>query len=214
MDYGLVGDRWSVIATLALSAVNSAMGFPQYTHSKAALQPAELISIASQLAVGKYSPPEWFSQGVTPAQIDDELWVPVPLDPAKTYSLPALKGGDKRTTFLSIRSGGVVYESPFWFIVSAYSVGKTHRLFMIPRGKDDSAILGNQSEALKELAAGDFHPEKWLAEAAPIQDGFQGLAMFKEVTGSSIAEIEFSGQGTIISGGHPESVTMFQYDID
>ena len=134
-----LGDQWRNQYLVGMTLVHILM------HHDIRLVPKEeptltgLINILKDIVGGNYIPAKYFKSGISlpPPYIDQ----PPSLDPKAEYTLISLNALTARGQFVSIKTGGVVFEDPIWALLSAYELRSTrHPKIAIPKANDNQDL--------------------------------------------------------------------------
>ncbi len=198
---GLDGQNWQRTVVLLLAIINYVMGEPGHAKLQKALDQEALLTLADQLMSGSYQPREWFQAN---SHLGDKNFIqqfPTTPKANATYCLQTLPGEDSLTETLNLRSGGVIYEDPFWFILAAYNINKTAGRFIIPRPANPQNAWQSRLEVLAALHNDQYQAEEWFAETRPLTDSYNShdqTAKFIDVIGADLIKLRTAGRGTLV----------------
>jgi len=198
---GLDGQNWQRTVVLLLAIINYVMGEPGHAKLQKTLDHEALLILANQLMTGAYQPREWFQPD---SHLGDKNFIQqFPTNPQAdtTYCLPTLPGEDSLTETLNLRSGGVIYEDPFWFLLAAYNINKTADRFIIPRPTNPQNAWQSRLEVLAALNNNQYQAAEWFAETQPQTDSYNSndqTAKFMDVVGADLIKLRTAGRGTLV----------------
>ncbi|MCD6534443.1 MAG: hypothetical protein J7L25_10260 [Deltaproteobacteria bacterium] len=195
---GLDLNNWQQTVVFLLTIINYVVGETGHAKLHKPLCGEDLLKLADQLMVGSYQPQEWFQADSRLA--DKNFLKELPADPVATdnYCLPTLSGEDVLTQMLNLRSGGVVYEDPFWFLLAAYNINKTASRFIIPRPANPQRAWQSRLEVLGALHNGQYQAEEWFAETLSPAVPNDKPAGLLQVSGADLIKLRTAGRGTLI----------------
>ena len=212
---GLDGQNWQRTVVLLLAIINYVMGEPGHAKLQKTLDQEALLILANQLMTGTYQPREWFQPD---SHLGDKNFIQqFPTNPQAdtTYCLPTLPGEDSLTETLNLRSGGVIYEDPFWFLLAAYNINKTADRFIIPRPTNPQNAWQSRLEVLAALHNDQYRADEWFTEAQPLTATKDQKTRFIDVIGEDLVKLRTAGRGTLVDsdlgvGGY----VLYEYKFD
>jgi hypothetical protein len=150
-DSGWVS-RWQAGTLLVhrIKGENASIGVPLES------SPTTFVRFLNDLAAGQYSSSSYFRQGAPDAVFVEE---PPALDPNRRYRLVILNAVTPRSEFVSVTSGGIAFEDPFWAVLAAYAVSQS-RDAALPVADNNSELWKRAADLNRNpsirLAVGEF----------------------------------------------------------
>jgi hypothetical protein len=191
----------SLIALLVV--INGLYGAPDKTQLNRKLSPEDVSVIASSLEQRAYRPEEWFgagSQGVSRVIAS----ATPPIIANARYDMVCLGLGPAGLEHISKRSGGLLYEDPFYAVLAAYNVGqkKIHRVEVKVSSREQA--WSQRLQILSELRQNTYRAENYFVISGARVVGLNTpLWRIASISGQDLSRLDISGQTEVSVGEMP-----------
>jgi hypothetical protein len=162
--------EWRDSVTVLLQAINAAMDEPKFSKPIRRLEDRDLPQLVEELASGTYNPGAWFLKEKFEVSIGQRE--PIVL-PGVEYYFLHMPVSDPLSKLYSMRSGGILFEDPFYALLAAYNSARTRTLLMLPMVGDSQEAWSRRPELVRALSQKEYQPERFFVEcislAGPLQ---------------------------------------------
>lgn len=179
-----VGERWRDYYVAGMTLLHILLGHDVAVAPKGEPTPDTLLQVLRDVAGGRYQPANYVS--VHPGGAPRLALLPQPpaLVPGTEYLLIGLNALTARGQFVSVRTGGIVFEEPIWAMLAAHAVSTTNNpRLALPKAKDHEQLWKNLALVVNAVRQGTYKSQDFFA---PIV-GFVPPAVAPEFTLLSVA---------------------------
>lgn len=174
-----------------LAAINALLGAPDCAVPLAPLTENTVEKIAAALQEGAYQPAQWFSPGAAAPLARVSAAAPAWAANAR-HSVVLLPVEPSGLVRVSKRSGGVVYEDPFYAVLACFNLGYLKKPLVEVRASSREQAWSRRPALLGELARGEYRPERYFSPAGPALGG--GVAPSAHgIAGEDMERLVFNG---------------------
>jgi hypothetical protein len=191
----------SLIALLVV--INGLYGAPDKTQLNRKLSPEDVTVIARSLEQRAYRPEEWFAIGGQGASRAVSPATP-PIIANTRYDMVCLGLEPAGLEHISKRSGGLLYEDPFYAVLAAYNLGqkKIHRVEVKVPSREQA--WSQRSQILSELRQNTYRAENYFVIAGARVVGLDTpLWRIAAISGQDLSRLDISGQTEVSVGEVP-----------
>lgn len=179
-----LGERWRDYYVAGMTLLHILLSHDVAVAPKGEPTPDTLLQVLRDVAGGRYQPDNYVS--VNPGGAPRFALLPQPpaLVPGTEYLLIGLNALTARGQFVSVRTGGIVFEEPIWAMLAAHAVSTTSNpRLALPKAKDHEQLWKNLALVVNAVRQGTYRPQDFFAPVV----GFVPPAVAPEFTLLSVA---------------------------
>ena len=205
---------WQDHVIALLTAINALLDAPDYAVPIAPLTASDIAKIATSLQEGKYQPAQWFKKA-SGDQIKGTVSASLPaIDPEKNYDVLRLLLEPSGLEHLSKRSGGILFEDPFYALLAGFNFGRFKKPWVEVRVPSREKAWEQRSVIVHEFTRKVYRPERYfhLAGAALTGDG-KTPATAHIISGKDLASLELNGMADVVlDSGAGQLFLLYRYE--
>ncbi len=154
-------DRWSDHYLSAMVLYHTLLGHDMPGKPRTEPTPEVLVQILNKVICGKYarSDSDYFAAG--PSAQFTVLSKPPPLAEGARYALISLNATTARSEFISVRTGGIVFEDPVWAVLAAHALSRKLAV-ALPIAKTNDELWEKLSVVAKAVRERKYVPQDFL----------------------------------------------------
>ena len=208
-----IDPHWQESLSALLVAINMAYGAPNLAVKLQAFSKDDVVLIAQTLQSRSYAPERWFGRsGTPPAEWPSLSMASLDVQRTNRYTVLAFAAELSGRESVSSRSGGLLYEDPFYAVLAAYNVGLATAKGVAPtRGALVEVKTPGREQAwarrqtiIDHIHRGTYRPEAYFAVSGSfLAQTPQSLWHCGEVSGDDLAHLIFNGQAGATFGDNP-----------
>lgn len=202
-----IDPSWQEGLISLLIAINGASGAPERTALLHPLSPAQVVVIAQALEQGSYRPEQWFGvAGTHPPRRPALGSVPPPVHSDQDYAVVRFGAEPSDRTQVSSRSGGILFEDPFYAVLAAFNAGKGSLAVEVRTSSRELAWARRQA-IVDAVRTGTYDAGRYFAERGPLLSGRRhGDWNSGLVSGDDLNRLIFNGRAAVSLGGEPSAL--------
>jgi hypothetical protein len=190
-----VDPNWRTAVEGLLAALDVALGRKPAASGAKNLSDNDVLAICSEMSRRTYRPGAWVSPQATASW---KLSLPQ-LQSKETYTVISLDAADPLSQHYSMRSGGILFEDPFYAVLACYNVGYRRRPLILPQVADWQEAWARREHIVQTIAANKYDPEQWFIECLPGSAGQDLRPASLSLTGEVLGQLRESGLGDLPS---------------
>jgi hypothetical protein len=184
-----MGPGWIEQYISALVLLNVLLGNPTYTEAIHPTTPDSLILTLNAIAHGRYQPNQFFSIGrprVSFHLISEEVVA------TKTYTVIVLNARTAESDFVSVDTGGVIFEDPAWAVFAAQCIAKKQML-AVPKAVSNKELLTKLSDLEKAVQHANYVPSNFFAPITGFINSTDPQFTLLQIDGRQLAALRSEG---------------------
>jgi hypothetical protein len=186
-----LGAGWVQQFVSGLVLLNTLLGHPTAATTLRTPDSEELLRTLNEIAGGHYDPRRHFQEGRA-AQSAFVLQAPV-LISSQVYVVITLNASTSASDFVSVKTGGIVFEDPAWAVFAAYAIARGTGLGA-PLAADNQRLWHQLSTLSAAAAESRYSPRDFFGPVTGFVDPSVGPEFhLLEVTGSQLAVLRERG---------------------
>jgi hypothetical protein len=185
-------------AIALLASVNAVMGRPEYATPTIDLASDAVLKVAERLRADRYKPEDWFRRGDVPDGLDAIRDAPPVAEPASSYLTINLFVLDPFALPRSVGAGGVLFEDPFYALLACYNATLGKPLLLIPFARKGEDLWRRRRDIVLSVREKSYRPERFFAEARPINDDQPGPLKIQSVGGDQLERLRAHGAAVLL----------------
>jgi hypothetical protein len=188
-----VDPNWRAAVEGLLAALDASLGANPKAGVAKSLTDHDVLAICSEMSHRNYRAGAWVSQQAAPN------WKvsPPQLQPRATYTVVAIDAADPLSRHYSMRSGGILFEDPFYAMLASYNAGYRGQLLTLPQVADWQEAWTRREQIVQSIATKKYDPKRWFIECLPGSGGGDLRPEFLSLTGEVLSELRESGLGDL-----------------
>ena len=205
-----LGDRWQGSFLAGMMAIHKVLRHSGLGIPKKPLVFKDMLAILQELATRSYDPAKYFVGG---AAVVQALARSAPsVDEAKNYQLISLNALTIAGSRVSLTTGGLVFEDPFWAITAAYGASLAEGdKRCLPKAKDNKDLWLRSADFCEAIVKAGFHAEEYLERI----EGFISRSKEPEfelvlVSGPKLNALRGRGSQALECGGKLRFYQLFE----
>lgn len=208
-----IDPSWQEAVISLLIAINGAFGAADRAAVSHLLSQADVVVIAQALAQRTYQPEQWFgiAGATSPGRPPPASDAPVThSDQRYTVVRFGAEPSDRRQ--VSSRSGGLLFEDPFYAVLAAFNAGKGS-LAMEVKASSRELAWARRQEIVDAIRMGTYDPDRYFAERGPLLSGGPyGNWNCGDLSGEDLERLVFNGRASVSFDGAPSiSHGLYKY---
>jgi len=192
-NVSFVDPNWRAAVEGLLAAFDVSLGSKPAAGVAKSLADNDVLAICSEMSLRTYRAGAWVSPQAAPN------WnvSPPQLQRQATYTVVAIDAADPLSQHYSMRSGGILFEDPFYAILACYNAGYRGQLLTLPQVADWQEAWTRREKIVQSIAAKKYDPKKWFIECLPGSGGGDLRPEFLSLAGEVLGELRESGLGNL-----------------
>jgi hypothetical protein len=148
--------QWRNQHLAGIQCVHALLGYDLNVAPKVNMTYETFVQVLQELATGIYNPSNYFT--FTQLKHYPLTTEPPRLKTETKYVLVALNGLTTTGEFVSISTGGIIFEEPFWAILASNAIYKTQNpQFALPKARNNEELWNNISDVADRIKHEAFH---------------------------------------------------------
>jgi hypothetical protein len=199
-----IDPSWQNALVSLLIAINGALGSADKTAVLRQLSHSDVIVIAQALEQRSYRPEQWFGiTGATPASRQPLSSVAPLTRPGQLYAVVLFGAEPSERTQVSRRSGGLLFEDPFYAVLAAFNSGNGS-LAMEVKASTREQVWARRQEIIDAIRMGTYRADQYFTERGPLLSGrTYGDWRSNHLSGDEIDRLVFNGRAAVSFDGKP-----------
>lgn len=212
---------WQDSLISLLIAINGSLGAADRATALRPLTPTDVVAIAHAISQKSYKPDHWFGVGgISLSQRQPISSVEPPIQPEARYAAVMISAEPSGREMISSRSGGLLFDDPFYAILAAYNISKAPKRSDLSVGfyvevKTSSRDLtwARRQAIVQAIATGTYLQDRYFSVSGPIHVTRQdALWHAGELPGDQMTKLVSNGASTAsFSGGIPQVYGLYRY---
>lgn len=206
---------WQSSVIALLTVINATVGAPDSTTPLRPLDTGAIVAIGEALRNGTYQPADWFGvQSAGPLAPAIATLAP-PIGPAEKYAVIVAASSLSGMEMISRRSGGILYEDPFYALLASFNFGRFGMPWAEPLVLNRDIAWQRRPQILAELARGDYRPEHYFHLAGRLMEepGAPYLSAHS-TTGGELLHLQHNGRADARLDGAPGQLyLLYKYQL-
>jgi hypothetical protein len=197
-----VEPAWQESIVALLVAINTLAGAGDRNVVAKPLSIGDVAAIAQALKNNSYQPDQWFVRGTMKQQPVAQAAPPVAM--ADRYDVMVLGIEPSGLAEVSKKSGGLVYEDPFYALLASYNIGRYKSNLVNVQVSSRDHAWAQRQRIVDQLRQGVYRPEKYFALAGPAIPGTNGADLrAASLAGEALSRLAFNGETEARLDGEP-----------
>lgn len=216
-----IDPSWQESLISLLIAINGSIGAPDRASVLKPLTNSDVVAIAQDLSQHNYKPDRWFGIGGTPlSQRRPVASFEPQVQPGMTYTLLRLGAEPSGREMLSGRSGGLLYEDPFYAVLAAYNIGKAPKRKSLIDGlpvevkvAGRDLVWSRRQGIVESISNGLYREDRYFTVSGPfIESSPEAMWRLGGMPGVDLFKLADNGLGSAAFGGdRPQSFVLYKY---
>ncbi len=193
---------WQESIVALLVAINALSGAADRTAPHRSFAPDDVVTIALSLQDRSYRPERWFTHG---AGIQKPIPQSAPaISAAEQYALIARAVEPAGLRLMSKKSGGFLYEDPFYALLASYNIGIAGSGLLEISVSSRNQAWAQRQRIVTELQQGTYRPERYFAATGPALAAEEGGPMgLVSLLGADLSRLAENGMTEVRPDGKP-----------
>lgn len=207
--------HWQHSVIALLTAINALAGAPDNTVPLRPLDMGAVVAIGQALRSGTYQPAHWFGpQRALPGVPAPSTLAP-PIEALVKYAVIVAPNEPSGREMISRRSGGILYEDPFYALLASFNLGRFGMPWAEPLVASRQAAWQQRPAIVAELARGVYRPEQYFDLAGPLMVGpEQPYLSAHSVLGRDLLHVQDNGSADAsLDGAAGELYLLYKYKL-
>lgn len=190
-----IDPAWQEGLIALLLAINGTFGAADLTAVLHAFSPRDVVVISQSLERRNYRPAQWFGVAAAISLVRPPLESAAPvLRLAQRYTVVRFDAEPSDRTQVSSRSGGLLFEDPFYAVLAAFNAGAASLAIEVKASSRDQAWARRQS-IIDAIRLGQYRADRYFAERGPLLSGtLTGNWSVAEISGTDLDRLIFNGR--------------------
>lgn len=199
-----IDPSWQEVLISLLIAINGTLGSADKIVVLRPLSQPDVAVIAEALEQRRYRPKQWFGvAGATPpSRRLIASGAPV-TQSGQHYSVVHFGAEPSERTEISGRSGGLLYEDPFYAVLAAFNSGNGSLAMEVKASSREQAWARRQ-EIVDAIRMGTYRADRYFTERGPLlSDRPYGDWSSSYLSGDDLDRLVFNGRADVSFEGRP-----------
>lgn len=157
-----LGPSWVDQYVSSIVLLNALLGHPTNAVSRPTT-PESMIKTLQEIAHGNYKPEQGSQRGVPGA--GEFILEPPALTPSQVYLVIVLNASTATSDFVSVATGGIVFEDPAWAVFAAHGIAKIPR-FGVPLASDYTDLWRKLGSIQAAIRSSKYSPREFFGSVS------------------------------------------------
>lgn len=193
-----IESSWQEGLISLLIAINGAFGAADRTAVLRPLSPPDVVVIAQALEQRSYRPEQWFgiANAAPPSRPAAASTAPVTHSDQR-YAVIRFAAEPSERTQISSRSGGLLFEDPFYAVLAAFNSGNGSLAMEVKASSREQAWARRQ-EIIDAIRMGKYDADRYFAERGPLVSvGASSNWNIGDLLGEDLEVLIFNGRAAV-----------------